>query len=1406
MPVITHPAFSLPSDYSPAKHKQIVFVEDDVADLASVLASLDGYEVHLLDAASDGLQQIATLMAGRSGIEALHLLSHGSSAAIHLGSLTLDRDSLGAERELLAAIGSSLAPQADILLYGCNVAAGASGQALIDALAQASNADVAASSNLTGSAALGGDWQLEAHSGPIEARALSVAAMAGVLNLSNLTINFELMEQFGNFGGGGLNASNDVIYNVENSAYTLVIDGEQSGVRSYAQSYIFADPHELGETKVSFSFQGEALFSPGSVVISNGANTTDQTLAFRAWDANNGLAGEILVSTGSQGNMSELITVDLSGFDSIKRLEVIPVSNSNQGMLYGITFDNLLLREVNSGIARVVSVSAPVSSASYKVGDQITIEVQFSDIVTVTDSASLNLAVGATPRAAVYSSGSDTNTLSFIYTVQAGDHASDLDYSSSNALLTDGSINSHGYDASLLLPAPASADSLAGHASLVVDGIAPSLTISSDYSSLNGAQSATITFSFSEDPGSSFQWDGSSGDVLVSGGSLSALSGTGLTRTAVFTPSPHTDTTSASISVGAASYSDAAGNDGAAAATPSLTIDTLAQPATISAVTGASDSGSSASDGISNVLTPVLAGTGEALASVQIYDGDNSLLGQTSISASGNWQLTLATLGEGSHSLYAVVTDAAGNRSQNSVSYTYQLDSTAPTQPTLSSNSIGLTGASAGATLATLSASDSGAGIAAYALVSGNGINDLNNADFSISGNLLSAAHTLAAGTYQIYLRATDLAGNASYRALSYTVGDVPAVSSIVRSDAAAALVDASSSSIRYTVTFNQSVSGVDLSDFTLVGSGTASGSLDSISGSAASYTVTVSALSGDGELRLDLNASGTGIQNAATLSAQTGYSSGQGYTLDHTRPPAPDAPTLDAASDDGRSHSDGITSIQNPILHGSAEAYASIRLYDSDGVTLLGSTTADASGSWNITSSVLSEGNHYLSVRQLDVAGNLSPASAPRHLKIVAEAAPEVPMVDGTPVSTSITTMPDNRLLYTTTIPTVTPARIDSNGLAGVADVPLLGNSAGTTLLAQICAGYGLSAVGSINPSQEAAASSLQQAISTTAAPLPTALQQQLVSAASSHLQQLSQAELWQVLSITPQLSGPAPATPLSLIGTSAAGLRTALVIDASQSGAGSNLTLGAIDLAILIGNAQLHASVAGQLLLGDSANQQFILDGHGNASVLAGAGNDLLQWLSSATPATGSGASGQLVLHGGSGFDRMQFDGSRDQYSLRQEAGHCWVSPVNLPEQLIELVNFEQISFSDSKLNLPVSRIQASVASLYAAVLGRQADLGGFDFWTSQAEQNISLGSVALNMISSSEAQQQPFNHDAAHDVELLYQNLLHRHSDAAGAAFWVQAMQHGVTLEQVADGFLLSNEWQAHLIAASQWDFTM
>ncbi|HMQ58738.1 MAG TPA: DUF4347 domain-containing protein, partial [Rhizobiaceae bacterium] len=157
--------------------REIAFIDAAVEDPAALIAALqDRAEVHVLSANRDGVAQIAEVLAGRSDVEAIHIVSHGRSGTLDLGSAKLTEASMaGRHAEEMTIIAGALSADADILIYGCDFASGARGESAVNALARLTGADVAASDDLTGAAALGGDWVLEERAGLVETSAIVVA-------------------------------------------------------------------------------------------------------------------------------------------------------------------------------------------------------------------------------------------------------------------------------------------------------------------------------------------------------------------------------------------------------------------------------------------------------------------------------------------------------------------------------------------------------------------------------------------------------------------------------------------------------------------------------------------------------------------------------------------------------------------------------------------------------------------------------------------------------------------------------------------------------------------------------------------------------------------------------------------------------------------------------------------------------------------------------------------------------------------------------------------------------------------------------------------------------------------------------------------------------------------------------
>lgn len=182
------------------KTNEVLFVDAGVQDsqqlVSDLLASRNNgatptfMDVVVLDAASDGLNQIGQWLSQRSDIRAVHVISHGSDGVLQIGNSMIDAQVLSERAADVAAWSGSLTQDADFLIYGCDVAKTAQGQSMLDQLARLTGADVAASVDVT--AGVTADWDLEFHTGLIESATLStlsykptLAIAAADLKLSN---------------------------------------------------------------------------------------------------------------------------------------------------------------------------------------------------------------------------------------------------------------------------------------------------------------------------------------------------------------------------------------------------------------------------------------------------------------------------------------------------------------------------------------------------------------------------------------------------------------------------------------------------------------------------------------------------------------------------------------------------------------------------------------------------------------------------------------------------------------------------------------------------------------------------------------------------------------------------------------------------------------------------------------------------------------------------------------------------------------------------------------------------------------------------------------------------------------------------------------------------------------------
>ena len=155
--------------------RELVIIDTSVDDYQTlvndILSATDPnreLSVVTIDGSRDGIAQISEILSGYSDLDALHLVSHGDDSGIMLGGALVGSHNLGGSAAEIAQWGNALSADGDLLLLGCDLASTAQGREFLESISTLTGADVAASTDDTGFAARGGDWDLEFLLGQME--------------------------------------------------------------------------------------------------------------------------------------------------------------------------------------------------------------------------------------------------------------------------------------------------------------------------------------------------------------------------------------------------------------------------------------------------------------------------------------------------------------------------------------------------------------------------------------------------------------------------------------------------------------------------------------------------------------------------------------------------------------------------------------------------------------------------------------------------------------------------------------------------------------------------------------------------------------------------------------------------------------------------------------------------------------------------------------------------------------------------------------------------------------------------------------------------------------------------------------------------------------------------------------
>lgn len=179
-----------------------------------------------------------------------------------------------------------------------------------------------------------------------------------------------------------------------------------------------------------------------------------------------------------------------------------------------------------------------------------------------------------------------------------------------------------------------------------------------------------------------------------------------------------------------------------------------------------------------------------------------------------------------------------------------------------------------------------------------------------------------------------------------------------------------------------------------------------------------------------------------------------------------------------------------------------------------------------------------------------------------------------------------------------------------------------------------------------------------------------------------------------------------------------------------------------------------------------------------------------------------GKNAIDGQGGMDTVVYDGPRANFTVKKDVfGYTVVDNVGKNDQDM-LVNVERVQFSDGKwLALDIDGAAGKVYRMYQAAFDRTPDAGGYAYWLNAMDHGYTLNQVSGFVLANKEAvdlyMKDPSNE---YFVTQLYHHVLHRDPEGAGYQWWLDNVQKASRAEVLAM-FSESPENQAQVIGSIQ-----
>ncbi|WP_234572360.1 DUF4347 domain-containing protein [Rhodohalobacter sp. 614A] len=384
--------------------RELIIVDRAVQDTDVIFKqSRPGVDIVEVPAGSDGMVELMKILSNYSNLDAVHIVSHAEAGAIYIGGQRIDRSELEEDMAGFAAINHAIREGGDLLLYGCDLAQDTAGEEFLEIIRNNTHADVAASSDLTGNAEFGGNWDLEIQKGDIEAKPLAESI---AMNDFTGTLQFSGTLALGGISPGYANIKS---YTIPTTSYVFTVASGDDGSKdlyNYNSGYVYISTGDSQQTYSTFYFGGNETFDLSSIYVYQGFGAPSKTITIES--DKGGLQNSSSTVAASSGT-----TINVSG-SQWEDITKVTIRYSDNTIMHWVKIDNIAITNLqasNNGPTDISlsssSINQSFTGAGAVVGSLSTTDADGSDTHTY------SLVSNGASDSGTCSTGGDADNASF---------------------------------------------------------------------------------------------------------------------------------------------------------------------------------------------------------------------------------------------------------------------------------------------------------------------------------------------------------------------------------------------------------------------------------------------------------------------------------------------------------------------------------------------------------------------------------------------------------------------------------------------------------------------------------------------------------------------------------------------------------------------------------------------------------------------------------------------------------------------------------------------------------------------------------------------------------------------------------------------------------------------------------